>query len=206
MMTKFILSALLLLSGPTMAQQKLEIPYQPSAKVVTEIQDSPMWVEIYDAPRQSFSEVFDKLLSQQELPEIIGVVAPDVLYLRLNGKELSLLQRTLQVTREGTPIQYREDCSVLPELGDAVTLKFARLNPKVEATLTLKVLDYRVFGQSSRFASTDQALVRLPEPNVNTCDSVSEYRTVLSGEMVVSAGARNTFKKPIVAQTIFLKN
>lgn len=197
MLYKLVAGASLALTmGLAAAQGPFDVPYAPSEEVQSIPDIAGAWTEVY-LLKGSVAQALE-LLSQGQTPAPLGVAASGKLHLSKQGKPVVLDESNWTLTRDRAPLEYTDDCSVVPRAGDQFVFEYGQVGServKVEAN----VVEHFAFGRPTEFSNNS---VRLDLTRPEHCQAVEESRLVLSGTLAYQSGFTKPHKVPVLVQYV----
>jgi hypothetical protein len=177
-----------------------DVPYQPTPAVEAIPDRLGAWTEIYllNGPPAA---ALRALSESGKTPPALGIAADSVLYVSVKGKHLSIPETGLTVSRDRAPVEYLDDCTVIPQVGDTFAYTFE--TPGLgQLTVVADVLEHFAFGRVSELMALP---VRLDLAKPSHCDAVEESRLVLVGTLRYADSQGAALRVPVVLQYVVLR-
>lgn len=197
-MTKYILA--FALSALAFAASAQSLPFDAPVTVPPQVELVPQthgaWTEVYLLDGTTAPAALQKLVETRIPPAPLAVLAGGQAFLSKKGVPLALEVTEEVVTRNRAPVSYADDCSVVPTVGDSLTVHAGTGSTQV--TFEGKLLEHFVFGRPTELHATP---VRLSLDVPGHCDAVEESRMVFDGQVSMTVEGRD-FKVPALIQVI----
>lgn len=204
MLAASVLMATLTVGSTASAPPKLTVPFEASATLQATLDTEVSWMELYRVPTEDLAGALSLLKSNDSTPPTIGLFAHDYLHVDVRSKEVVLKERSFDVTRNGSAIEYTSDCTVRPLAGDRLVATYSSESRRETAMLSVTVIEQFAYQQVETF--NDQTELRrldLAEPEA--CSLVTESRLLFNGTLSYAQGKERGAPEPVLVQAIYLK-
>ncbi len=183
---------------PSREPLQLDTPYSAGPDVLARVEVSDGWSELYRVkPGQEAAAM--ALFHRQQTPMPLGMVVDGEAHVFLHAKELVLSQTQASSTRAGTPVSYDPECRVMAQPGDLLTMTFNAPKDGWSATLSVRVRETFVYGQTNPWSSDSTRMDKVGPAN---CSLVQQNRVLYQGTLTMRRSGRVMFTEPVFYQTI----
>lgn len=176
-----------------------DLPFEPIPPVLDLLPQTGAWQEVYPLEADNLSEAMATITSTGKPPALMALVAGESFHAGVGKTPVSLPQYSVTLTRNGSPLAYADDCSVVPQLDDRVALLFG--SPSGGPTLRIEggLLGQYYFGKENAFKPD---LIALPAPSAENCADVEQSRLFFYGTMTYRSAGEPSWSVPVLFQSV----
>jgi len=175
-----------------------DFPFEPASHIEDAVLSAPTWVEVRLLDPSAVDAALALLAESAVPPPLLALAADGRFHAGIGGSPVALPLATQGVSRAGAPVEYKDDCSVVPVYGDELAMSFGLPDAGPRVLLQGRLVDQLYLKTENEITG---ALVEADVPSPTACTDFAQSRLYFLGTLTYRPSAGATLTTPVIIQS-----